>query len=402
MVLLIVLSEELDCGDKLDNPRFSQPIRTVFQISLFKLLKSFNVIPSAVIGHSSGEIAAAYTIGALSLESACKVAYHRGRLATKLIASTSKPGAMISVAISDSEAYAYLEMNSLISDVCVACVNSPTSVMLSGHKTAIDMLKDVLEKASIFTRKLKTGVAYHSPAMRSISEDYASSLGNLGESYSSSFNTIMVSTVTGDRVSPSTLSKAQYLVDNLVSPVRFTDVIQYLVVSAPKADGLNVSDLVEVGPYDTLRRPVMETVRHISGSKAPGYFSLLSRARPPIDSVLEASGRLFSLGYPLSVNAANQNESTAGSPFLVDTPEYPFDHSRRYWYESRLSRDWRLRGTVSTPLLGSRVIDWNPLQPRWRKFLAIEETSWLADNVVAGSVLFPATGMILMALEAAK
>ncbi|KAI1152215.1 polyketide synthase PksD [Nemania diffusa] len=394
--------DELDRGDRLDDPQFSQPICTALQIALVELIRSFNVSPIAAIGHSSGEIAAAYTIGALSLVSACKVAYHRGRLAGNLAAATLNRGAMMSVALSENEAYAYLERNSLSSEIQVACINSPTSVTLSGNEAVMDILKDTLESASVFARKLKTGVAYHSPAMRSISADYLSSLEDLGDPQSSSFNTVMVSTVTGDRVSPSTLSKGQYWVDNLVSPVRFTDAIQYLMTSAQKADGLNVFDLVEVGPYDTLRRPITETLQHVCGSKAPRYSSLLYRAGSPVTSILETAGRLFALGYPVSVNAANQKKTTPNMPFLVDTPEYPFDHSRRYWAESRLGRDWRLRGAVSGTLLGSRVADWNPLEPRWRKFLTIQEMPWLADHVVGGSVLFPATGMISMALEATK
>ncbi|KAI1170512.1 polyketide synthase PksD [Nemania sp. FL0916] len=396
------LFDELDRGDRLEDPQLSQPICTALQIALVELVRSFNAIPKAVIGHSSGEIAAAYTIGALSLESACKVAYHRGRLAASLATATLKPSAMMSVALSESEAYAYLEKHSLSLEIHIACVNSPTNVTLSGNEAALDTLKAILESASIFARKLKTGVAYHSPAMRSISADYLSSLDDLTGGPSNGSNIVMVSTVTGDRVSPSTLSNGRYWVNNLVSPVRFTDAIQYLMMSAPKADGLTVSDLVEIGPYDALRRPVTDTLRHIIGSKAPRYSSLLSRAESTVRSILGVAGRLFALGYPISVNTANQFDASSTTPFLVDTPEYPFDHSRRYWFESRLSRDWRLRGAVSGTLLGSRVADWNPLEPKWRKFLSIEEMPWLADHVVGGSVLFPATGMVLMALEAAK
>ena len=96
----------------------------------------------------------------------------------------------------------------------------------------------------------------------------------------------------------------------------------------------------------------------------------------------------------------NKQDSKAHSiAFLVDTPEYPFDHSQLYWHESRLSR---LRGAVPRDLLGIRATDWNPLEPRWRKTLNIEEMPWIADHVVGKIALYPATGTMMMALEAVR
>ncbi|KAF2463775.1 FabD/lysophospholipase-like protein [Lindgomyces ingoldianus] len=84
------LFDKIESGEGITLPQFGQPLCTALQIALFELLKRFNVTTVAVVGHSSGEIAAAYSIGALSLESACKVVYHRGRLsgqlATQLVA----------------------------------------------------------------------------------------------------------------------------------------------------------------------------------------------------------------------------------------------------------------------------------------------------------------------------
>ena len=81
-----MIPDEMKSGERINLPQFSQPLCTALQIALVELLKSFHIAPVAVVGHSSGEIAAAYAIGALSLESACRISYHRGRLSGQLAA----------------------------------------------------------------------------------------------------------------------------------------------------------------------------------------------------------------------------------------------------------------------------------------------------------------------------
>ncbi|RYP51218.1 hypothetical protein DL768_003424 [Monosporascus sp. mg162] len=400
------LSEEIQHAERINSPEFSQPLCTALQIALVELLKSFNVIPAAVVGHSSGEIAAAYTVGALSLESACKVAYHRGRLAAQLAASTPKPGAMMSVNLAEGDVDAYLTTVLPSAEIYVACVNSPANVTLSGDETDIDLVKKYLDNDGIFAHKLKTAVAYHSPAMKQISGEYLSCLGSLerGQPVTVTSNILMVSSVTGESIPLGRLSKSQYWVDNLVSPVRFADALQYLVLAAPKADGLKpISDYLEVGPHAALRRPTNDTLSQVAGRKNSRYSSMLSKFETPLKSSLETVGWLFARGYPVSVIAANQHDTGVDAPpFLANLPSYPFDHSQLYWHETRLSRDWRLREATPRSLLGTRTLDWNPLEPRWRKMLSIEETPWIGDHVVGGTVFFPGTGIMMMALEAVR
>lgn len=134
------------------------------------LLCSFGVSPAAVVGHSSGEIAAAYTIGALSRRSACKVVYFRAQLAGKLAATTATTGAMMSANLVESEIPSLLEKLGLANGDCavhVACVNSPTNVTLSGSVDSIRILQIYLDKQDIFAKTVPTGVAYHSPVRNS-------------------------------------------------------------------------------------------------------------------------------------------------------------------------------------------------------------------------------------------
>ncbi|KAM6534493.1 hypothetical protein FALCPG4_004128 [Fusarium falciforme] len=405
--------DELGRSENINKPQYSQPLSTAIQIALVELLYSFEIRPKAVVGHSSGEIAAAYAVGGLDLDSACKVSYFRGQLAGQLReASASYPGAMISINITEDRVPSYLseaigaESVALIS---VACVNSPLNCTLSGPEDVIDKIKQQADKDGIFAQKLKTGVAYHSPAVMSIASEYLSRISSLNVAGSQDPKVLvrvpMVSSVTGKPVCSEELSKGEYWVDNMVCPVRFADAVEHLVqdTSGDKLGLESISDLVEVGPHPALRRPTLDTIKQTENqAKDIRYTSALHRSRPAVEAVLSLVGQLFSLGHSVSVAAANQQSPDDKTPFLTDCPKYPFDHSRRYWSEPRISRGFRLRGTVQGKTLGVRVSDWNPFEPRWRNFLSVETDPWIGDYKVHNKILYPAAGMLIMAIEAVQ
>ncbi|KAI0442917.1 hypothetical protein F4803DRAFT_550635 [Xylaria telfairii] len=392
--------------ENIDRPEYSQPLSTALQIALVELLKSFGISPKAVVGHSSGEIAAAYTTGALSLHSACKISYFRGELAGRLKAKASSVGAMISVNIAPDLLNDRLKAmgNPQIEDsVQIACINSPINCTLSGSEHAINAIKKHLDNQGIFAQKLKTGVAYHSSFMLIIAKDYLSRMGTLEAGIKTSAIP-MVSTVTGQPVRLSILATAQYWVDNLVSPVRFSDAIQIVTQkgSTLKVGLGSITDLVEIGPHPALKRPIQDTVAQIGNRKQTRYASALYRSKDAVGSILELLGHLFCHGHEFNISEANRLLSTPMPSFLVDCPEYPFDHSHTYWAESRLSRDFRLREPVSGDFLGWRFHDWNPLEPRWRNLWSIETTPWIRDHMVSDTIIYPAAGMLIMAMEAAR
>ncbi|KAI8964847.1 hypothetical protein F5Y11DRAFT_57289 [Daldinia sp. FL1419] len=398
---------ELHSSANINKPEYSQPLSTAVQIALVELLSSFGIRPRAVVGHSSGEIPAAYAIGALSLHSACKVAYYRGQLAGKLKdANSDCPGAMMSINLAESEVPGYLEKikaAGVNDSICVACVNSPLNCTLSGHEADIDLIKAQADRDGIFAQKLKTGVAYHSSSMQAIADEYRSLMGNLEsvdrQSIKAPAQTLMISSVTGEAIIPAVLATAQYWVDNMVRTVRFVDALSVL---AQELSSIKVTDLIEVGPHPALRRPVQDTLSKKGDSNKIRYFSPLHRSQPAIRTMLELVGQLFSVGHDISITAANQQPAQERLPFLVDCPEYPFNHSQRYWAESRMCRDYRLREPVEGELLGVRVSDWNPLEPRWRNFWSVETSPWIGHHKVGGTVLFPAAGMLVMAIEAVQ
>jgi acyl transferase domain-containing protein/NADPH:quinone reductase-like Zn-dependent oxidoreductase/SAM-dependent methyltransferase len=400
-----------------NNPEYSQPLCTALQIALIELLRSFGITPSAVVGHSSGEIAAAYCTGALSLRSACKVAYFRGKLAAQLAATTTLRGSMIAVGLSESKAGPYIRAIAQKfgrAGIVVACINSPKSVTISGDEAQVDALKELLNKESIFARKLQVDVAYHSPHMLQIAYEYLVAMRNLEMGEPLHGCQLMVSSVLNKPLSPKELCQAEYWVKNMTSPVRFSEALAQLTSMSAKSqkrklgeknkEVVTTYDLLELGPHSALQGPVKDILKTVTRGNEVSYGPSLIRNTSAVDTILAATGRLYCLGYP--VNIANVNyinkEQVKHRVSLTDLPEYPFEHSQAYWHESRMSKDLRLRKHPRLDLLGTQSLDWNPLEAKWRKFIRLSESPWAADHVVNGAVIYPAAGMLVMALEGAR
>ncbi|KAJ4146079.1 hypothetical protein LMH87_004909 [Akanthomyces muscarius] len=248
------------------SPRISQPICTVLQVALVDLLKTWGITPTAVVGHSSGEIGAAYAKGALSRENAWKIAYYRGFLCGEVAPHSS--GGMMATGLGPKEAMSYIERVTYGS-ATVACVNSPESTTVSGDATAIDELEAMIKAEGHFARKLRVGVAYHSAHMQVIAQQYQEALSDLETLPDTDNSVTMFSSLTGKEITINSELDAEYWVANLVSPVQFSDAVQCLLKhtdgdSKQKANASFVDHLVEVGPAAALKGPVKQILGHES------------------------------------------------------------------------------------------------------------------------------------------
>lgn len=135
------------------------------QIGLVCLLRSFEAMPAAVLGHSSGEIAAAYAAGLISFYSALANAFFRGRAAKEVAEDANVHGAMLALGADAKQAARLLPTSASGGCATIAAYNSPGSVTLSGDASAIDQIHAEAEEKGIFSRKLRVGVAYHSSHM---------------------------------------------------------------------------------------------------------------------------------------------------------------------------------------------------------------------------------------------
>ncbi|GFF87206.1 hypothetical protein IFM53868_05068 [Aspergillus udagawae] len=397
-----------------DDPSFGQPLCTALQIALVDLLSSWNVVPAAVIGHSSGEIAAAYSSGALLKHSAMKVAYFRGFLAGELGKISDTKGAMLAVGLSQFNVGPYFKKVSETSGplrLVVACVNSPKNITVSGESEQIEYLERLLTEDDIFSRKLVVNVAYHSFQMEEVAARYEAVLGNLEFPYPRlKRRPTMISSVTGKLIHRDELASPAYWVRNMVSPVLFADALRNLCIQpanqTKKIDGshrhtVRVNHLLEIGPHSALQGPCKDILKAANMDKNIGYIASLRRNYSAVRSVLECVGHLHCEGYPVNVSLANLSSKKQGR-VLVDLPEYPFNHDTSYWHESRHSKNFRFRNTGRLDLLGIKDVDGNPMEAHWRNIISVGNLPWVKDHKINNEILYPAAGMVVMAVEAIK
>jgi acyl transferase domain-containing protein len=301
---------------------------------------------------------------------------------------------MMSVGLSIKDIDQFLTaMTPTPTPLVVACNNSPGNVTVSGEETQIAALKVVLDDAGIFNRKLKVNIAYHSPQMSKISADYINSIQDIEQGDNTTQYSTMISTVTGQRISTEELLQPSYWGTNMVSKVCFVEAVEHICARnvRKKLDGSHLNNLqidicIEVGPHPALSGPV----RDITGSKDRSipYFPTIRRQSPAQISLLETAGKLHCHGYPINIEEINRKET---DPFqaksLCDLPEYPFDHSKSYFAESRISKGLRLRSQPKLDLLGKTNADWNPMDAKWRNFLKLSEIPWVEHHKVGCAYL---------------
>lgn len=326
------------------------------------------------------------------------------------------PGAMLSVALSHEQAQSYLveaENTSGVGDLTVACINSPKNVTISGLLKGIDHLKKILDEKNIFARKLQVENAYHSVYMNAIAGDYTSLVGDLepGKLLENLEQPPFYSSVTGSLASPKDLQTVEYWIKNLVSPVQFLhSVTKMFTDTTPRVKKLGarktsapITELLEIGPHGALRGPIREIMEELPESNKISYETLLKRGFSATQTSLVAAGKLYCRGYGVNIEKINKGKAKYVSKnLLVDLPSYPFNHSKSYWNESRLSKGYRFRKSARHELLGAPVPDWDKNNAIWRNWIRISENPWVRDHRVTGSTLYPAAGMLVMAIEASR
>ncbi|RSL81518.1 hypothetical protein CEP51_005809 [Fusarium floridanum] len=397
------LMSELSKGPedtRINEPELSQPACTALQIALVELLRSWGIHPRAVIGHSSGEIAAAYTKGAISRDDALKIAYFRGLLSSQM----KKKGSMAAVGLSPLQAKEYIER---VTDgkVVVACINSPSSVTLSGDVHAVDEAIDLIKQDGHFARKLAVQTAYHSHHMNSIADRYLDSIRTVQPKKPANDNVTMISSVTSQEASVTDLGP-EYWVKNLVNPVNFSGAVQTALGHSAKkvriSPRLKVSSLVELGPHSALQGPLRQVLEQTPGRHQNiRYVSILRRKEDAVKTAVRAAGTLACVGYPVDFSAINQyHELTPKEQTpLVDLPSYPWNRDRVFWQESAAVAAYRNRKTPRLDLLG--VLDENSTlsEPSWKNYLRISEQPWIEHHKFQGTNIYPMAGMIVMAIE---
>ncbi|MEV6823398.1 beta-ketoacyl synthase N-terminal-like domain-containing protein [Amycolatopsis sp. NPDC051102] len=351
----------------------SQPANAALQIGLFELWRALGIEPDAIVGHSAGEVAAAYASGALSLSDAMTVVYHRARLQQR----TSGQGRLLAVGLSPEQAAALVPV--LAGRLTLAASNGPSAAALVGPEPELLALQHQLQSREVFARLVDGDVPYHGPAMDPLETDLRSCLHGLRPREP---HIPMYSTVTGQKLHE-LAHDAGYWWRNVRQPVLFVDAARALI-----ADGHTV--FVELGPNAVLGSAISETLRaaRVSGVSVPS----LRRKLPDSESMATACAQLYLHGHSPDWPALLPDDGAK-----LELPTYSWNRDR-YWIEDERSRADRI-GTLAHSLLGVRAGEATPV---WHRVLDGSRPAYLADHHVHGANLYPGAAFVDMAMAAAR
>jgi acyl transferase domain-containing protein len=370
------ITRELEADEsasRLAHTEFAQPAIVAIEIAIARLWQSWGITPSAVIGHSVGEIAAAHIAGIIELDEAMRIAVLRGRLMERATGT----GRMAAIFANAHEIEADLaEFGGALS---LAAINGPQSVVASGDASAVEALVERCRARNIASRPLGVDYAFHSTQMEPFAGALARELGTVAVRRS----TIpMISTVTGDVIAGDTLDAA-YWGRNIRQTVRFADATMCALT-------MNVGLFVEVGPHPVLAVSVQECVAAAGGTASA--IASLRRQQDERSTMLASLATLYARGASVDWSAVYPGPSA-----VVDLPAYPYQRDR-HWIRraaaASVASSWRrpmLEQRVRSPLLAGDGFE---------SRISLATHPYLADHRIGGSVILPMTGFVELVLEA--
>ncbi|MDA2804777.1 type I polyketide synthase [Nocardiopsis suaedae] len=351
----------------------AQPANFALQVGLAELWRSWGVVPEAVLGHSTGEVAAQYLAGVLGFEDAVKVTYHRSSLQQRATGA----GRMLAVGMTPET------LDKAVADagprVSVAAVNSPGAATLSGDAEVLEGMAAQLETFGVFHRFLPVKVPYHSHAMDVLRPDLLRALAGLRPR---SAALPLYSTVTGCRIDGGG-ADAHYWWQNVRATVLFAAAFRQLL-----ADGY--TRIVELSPHPVLAGAMRELIAEHGGDGA--VVPSLRRDRPDDAVMLESLGRLYTLGHDVAWDRFYGEDAR-----FVRLPTYPWQ-LQSHWNEPAEAAEDRHYDEVH-PLIGQRLA---AARPAWEREIGTGALPYLADHRVQGTALLPGAAMVEMAAAAAR
>ncbi|MEV8034410.1 type I polyketide synthase [Streptomyces sp. NPDC086182] len=357
-----------------------QPALFAVMVSLAALWRRHGVRPDAVVGHSQGEIAAAYVAGGLSLEDAARVVALRSRAIADVMAGL---GGMASVTASPERLLPLLGRWG--ERLSVAAVNGPSSTTVSGDPDALDELLACCAAEDIWARRVPVDYASHSPQVEAVKERLAEVLAPLRPR---SGGVRFHSTVTAAEFDTAGLD-AGYWYRNLRRPVRFDPVVRDLLAHGH-------TTFIEVSPHPVLTVPLEQTVE-ATGASAAVFGS--ARRDGELARFVGAVGDAYAHGAPVAWDAMFDADTAR----RVELPTYAFQ-PERYWAVPRaVTGDVTGAGLLGTghPLLTAATALAGGTGWLLTGRASRSTHGWLDDHAVHDSVLMPGTAFVDMAARAA-
>ncbi len=353
----------------LDRTEYTQPALFALEVALLRLVGSFGVEPDVVIGHSIGELTAAYAAGVFSLQDACRLVALRGRL------MGGCGGAMAAVRASEEWVSERLDEG-----LVIAGFNAAESLVVSGEEAVVDAWCERVEAEGVKVTRLNVSGAFHSPLMDPVLHELEALAGEI-DLHEPSIP--LVSNVTGDIVEPGLLTDPAYWGRQVRNPVRFADGIRAL-------DALGVTRLIELGPDGTFAALAAQAI-----TSDALVVSVMRAGRPQEPALLDALARVFVDGVDVDFS------SLLGDGPSAELPTYAFEH-RHYWLTSGSGNGDAIalgQANGEHPLLGAAVLlAGEPDGWLFTGRLTSSQPGWVADHAVMETVLLPGTGFVELAL----
>ena len=367
-------------ASRISRTEVAQPLLFALQAGLTALLHESGLRPTATVGHSVGEIAAAYAAGALSLADAVRIVFERSRAQAR----TAGLGKMAAVGAGAEQLRHHLK--GFEGRLEIAAINSPRSVTVAGDQSALEQLRKRLAAEKVFCKVLALDYAFHSYVMNPLRESLLDSLSKLKPAPEA---LPFISTVTGGPLSGTSLD-AQYWWRNLRDPVQFSPAIEALL-------GQGIGLFLEIGPHPVLRDYIGEIV---AAAQKPA-LALTTLRRPSPGSRESDSEAILTAISSCYAHGADSDLITSAPTEPVELPSYPWQR-QSFWSggEVGLPEGGGARaGRSEHPLLGYRL---QAADPSWEGTLDPELIPYLRDHNVQGATVFPAAGYLEMAMAAAR
>ena len=370
---------DVAAADRYERTEIAQPALFALQVGITQMLRHRGIIPTAVAGHSVGEVAAAWASGALSLAAAVEVIYHRSQLQGR----TKGLGAMSAVLTDAKNTVALIEELNLSSSMVIAGINSSRGVTVAGAIEVLTAFEDALAKRGIPFKRLDIDYAFHSPAMDGIELEVLQALAKLRPSETA---IPFFSTVTGELLDGREL-RAAYWWHNIRLPVLFSQAVKGL-----QAKGNNV--FIEIGPHGVLRGYLNDAVKESAQESAPHgrVITTLARHDGTPQRVWSAANQAIIAGC-----AVNWGTLLPWRGRFVNLPNYPWQRET-HWHPVTSEAGGGLARRKDHPLLGYRLAQH---EFTWENVLDTKQYPALADHVVGDATVFPGSGFVELAIAAA-
>ncbi|WP_310618939.1 SDR family NAD(P)-dependent oxidoreductase [Flexibacterium corallicola] len=363
--------------EEIEKTSIAQPLLFAVQVALCRALEGYGIKPDMVFGHSIGEVAAAHICGALDLENALKLVFHRS-LQQEAVANS---GTMAALVLPELDALKAVEESGL-ETVELAAINSPKSVSLSGSYEDIKAFQRFARSKHYPCKAIKLNYPFHSKLIDSVGPRFKQVLTDL---VVCDAQIPMVSSVNAQEVRGTELT-TDYWWRNLRDPVRFAD-------AATVALEKGATTLIEIGPKAILRSYLRQTV-DASSKSCQLVGSLENVSHEGVDPVLSVVARLVALGVEADTDAVF-GPDPSGS---ISLPGYPWQNKPFRFESSPETAGGLFRGS------NHRLLGWRPNSAYtvWHSHIDSAVVPFLADHVVNGQEIFPGTGFVEIALAAAR